>query len=100
MDGSHLIPAITGPWGDIVDKVIAFFLAVGLGMIFMWIVTRKGIQECVIPRFDDFKVICDKVINGKKITQAEAIFALSCAVEGGLRICGFLVFVGLLSTFL
>lgn len=100
MDKSKFFTSVEGAWVGVMDSTIFFFVAVGLGLIFMWIITRPMIQELVIPNYNELKRICKKYMDKGFITQEEALLALACAVNGGLRICGFLFFIALLSTFL
>ncbi len=99
MEGSRFLSG-DGALGPVLDSVIFAGIAFGVAVLLLWALCKTRLQQVVIPQFDELELISAKHKQGKSIDQAEAIFALACAINGGLRICGVLFLVTLLAVFL
>ncbi len=99
LEGSRFLSG-EGAWGPVLDSVIFALIAFGVAVLVLWALCKTRLQEVVVPQFDELEAVALKHRAGKPIEQAEAIFALACAVNGGLRICGVLFLVALLAAFL
>ena len=86
--------------GPVLDSVIFAGIAFGVVLLILYALCKTPLQHVVIPQFYELEMIAARYREGKPIDQAEATFALACAVNGGLRIIGVLFVVAVLAAFL
>lgn len=82
--GSRFIPG-AGPLGPVIDTLIFGLLAFGALVWALWALCRTGLQEIALP-FHDELVDCARKWRAGELTEADAWFAVACAICEGFRI--------------